>query len=369
MSLDLPQEKKYRIKSMAESFLKINTCTVRKLAEFIGLLTSACPAVSYGWMYTKLFEREKFLALNYSLNYNKRMNLGAHLKKDFKWWIDKIDSSSSPINRQDYVLEIYSDASGTGWGVACNDRTASGNWNSFELRKHINFLELKASFYGLKIFARHLSNCSVLLRIDNTTAISYINRMGGVQIVHLNELSREIWQWCENRNIFIFASYIKSAENVTADYASRQVSIDTEWALSDHAFNHIVKTLGVPNFDLFASIQNHKCERYASWKLDPQSEIIDAFTFNWTNLYFYAFPPFCLITKVLHKIIANKAVGIVVVPYWPTQPWYPLYRRLVASVEIFFDPHPDLLYSPFREAHPLHAELTLVAAKLSGKLL
>lgn len=125
--------------------------------------------------------------------------------------------------------------------------------------------------------------------------------------------------------------------------------------------------LGVPDFDLFASAQNSKCVRYASWKLDPNSEIVDAFTFSWKDLRFYAFPPFSLVSKVLHKIKSDKAERIVVVPYWPTQPWFPLWYRLLVSEEIFFEPNVQLLHSPFRDVHPLHSSLILLAGRLSSR--
>lgn len=368
MKLFLPEDKKVRIKNKVNKFLKLNKCTIRQFAEFIGLLTSACPAVRYGWVYTKLFEREKFLALNYTNNYNRQMMLPSYLKQDLLWWKTHIDTSYRTFRNDNYCIEIFSDASSTGWGAACNDDTASGHWSTTEITMHINTLELKAALYGLKIFAKNLTDCDILLRIDNTTAIAYINRMGGVQFPHLNGLSREIWQWCEVRNIFIFASYIKSSDNVIADRESRQTNFDTEWELAEYAFLDITYTFGTPEFDLFATVQNHKCDRYASWKLDPYSEVIDAFTFNWRNLRFYAFPPFCLIAKVLQKILHDRAEGVIVVPYWPSQPWYPLYCKLRISNEIIFQPDKNLLISPFREAHPLHADLTLVAAKLSGNL-
>lgn len=367
VSIFLPGDKKNRIKKQAEKMLHTSKCSIRHFAKFLGLLTSACPAVCYGWAYTKLLEREKYLALGNSNNYNKRMYLRPHLAQDLRWWRDNINSSMSPMHRNDYLLEIYTDASRSGWGAVCKSEVGSGSWSTSQLSYHINFLELQAAFYGLKIFGSHLSNCNILLRIDNTTAIAYINRMGGVQFTHLNELARQIWKWCENRSVYIFASYIKSSDNIDADCASRQLSIDTEWELADFAFTQINKNFGLPDFDLFASIQNHKCERYASWKLDPQSEIIDAFTFNWKNIYFYAFPPFCLVAKVLQKIISDKATGILVVPYWPTQPWWPLFRELLIAKELVFNPNPSLLHSPFREAHPLSANLSLVAAKLSGR--
>jgi hypothetical protein len=366
MIITLPVDKKTRIRNKTIELMGKRNCTIRQFAEFIGLLTSACPAVNYGWMYTKLFEREKFLALNYSQDYNRRMKIESFLNIDFLWWIDKINSSFCPIRKKNYCMEIFSDASNTGWGIACGDQSANGNWTESELHLHINTLELKAAYYGLKIFTENIRDCDILLRIDNTTAISYINRMGGVQHPHLNGLAREIWQWCEKRNIYIFASYIKSCENVIADRESRRINIDTEWAIHQPVFERITNLLGTPEFDLFASAQNNKCTRYASWKLDPFSEVVDSFTFNWHNINFYAFPPFSLIARVLEKIITDQAEGILIVPYWPSQPWYPLWSKLVISKKYFFGPDKTLLNSPFRTCHPLHADLVLVAAKLSG---
>lgn len=366
MTICLPDDKKLRVKSMSKKLMSTSKCTIRMFAQYIGLLTSACPAITYGWLYTKLFEREKFLALNHSDDYNRRMTIPAYLYSDFKWWINHIDDSLCPIRNDNYSLEIFTDASLTGWGAVCDTHTANGNWKDSELSLHINVLELKAAYFGLKIFATNVRDCNILLRIDNTTAICYVNRMGGIQHTQLNEVARSIWQWCEARNIFVFASYIKSSENVRADHESRRLNLDTEWELADFAFEDIRNRFGTPEIDLFASAQNYKCNRYASWKLDPHSELVDAFTFSWSNLNFYAFPPFCLISKVLRKIITDKAIGIVVIPYWPSQPWYPLWSKLVVSQQLIFKPDRNLLRSPFRECHPLHADLTLVAARLSG---
>lgn len=42
------------------------------------------------------------------------------------------------------------------------------------------YLELLAAWFGLKCFAKELRDCDVLLRIDNTMAIAYIIKKGGV---------------------------------------------------------------------------------------------------------------------------------------------------------------------------------------------
>lgn len=161
--------------------------------------------------------------------------------------------------------------------------------------------------------------------------------------------------------------YINTQDNVEADEESRKINIDTEWELSDWAFQMIVHKLGQPDIDLFASRTNTKCDAYVSWKRDPDALTVDAFTINWRLHYFYAFPPFSLILKCIRKIINDEATGILVFPYWTRQPWFPLFKKV--SEIVFFKPNRDLLHSHFRSRHPLYRNLTLGVTRLSGLLL
>ncbi|XP_071580154.1 uncharacterized protein [Temnothorax nylanderi] len=171
-------------------------------------------------------------------------------------------------------------ASLIGWGAVWKGNSTGYLWSADERTNHINFLELLAISLALKCFAQNLSNCEILLRVDNTTAISYINRMRGTKVPKLNRLVREIWQWCESKSLWLFASYIPSKENTEADRESRYTDIDTEWELADYAFNHLVARLGKPEIDLFASRINAKCKDYCSWRRDPCALAVDAFTIS-----------------------------------------------------------------------------------------
>lgn len=282
--------------------------------------------------------------------------------------VDKIciKFTVNDIREDIYTLEIYSDASKTGWGVVSNGRTANGQWSVEEGAQHINYLELMAAYFGLRIFASDLHNCQILLRIDNTTAISYINRMGGVKFPHLNKITREIWSFCESRKIFVYASYISSKDNDIADAESRRLHPDTEWSLSNQAFQRIVGTFGSPEIDLFATRLNTKCSKFVSWQRDPCSFAINAFTINWQTLNFYAFPPVSVMAKVLRKIITDKAEGTLVAPYWPTQAWFPLLNKLLVSEPIFFEPADNSIYFDSNSTIVL-PKLRLMAGRLSGK--
>ena len=168
-------------------------------------------------------------------------------------------------------------------------------------KEHINYLELKAAFCGLKCFAKDLSSCQRLLRIDNTTAICYINKMGSIQYLKLSPLSRMIWQWCERRKF----GYLRRISSLVI--ISSQIK-----KLKSY---QIKSTFGKFDIDLFATINNAKCSAFFSWFPDPEAEAVDAFTVQWTYINFYAFPPFALILLVLRKMYNDRAEGVVVVPY------------------------------------------------------
>lgn len=122
--------------------------------------------------------------------------------------------------------------------------------------------------------------------------------MGGVQFVELNILAHKIWNWCEERKIWIFASYIPSRENTDADRESRRVNIDTEWQLENRYFRTITHRWGPTDIDLFASSIT-KLKYFCSWKRDPEASFTDAFTISWTQYFstlshlLLSFPRYC----------------------------------------------------------------------------
>lgn len=368
MVIELPLEKQKSVKSKVEKFKRLKFCKIRDFTSFIGTLCSCCITLKYGRVYMRSFERERFLALASSNNdFEVSMKLSPELQKDLNWWSRNISHAQNRIKRFDPCIEIFSDASRSGWGACCKGNRTHGFWNEVEKEHHINYLELLAALFGLKCYAEKLKDRDILLRIDNTTAIAYINKKGGVQFPKLSKVAKEIWQWCEDRDLWIFASYISSEDNSEADFESRRLETETEYSLSHSAFNKISRSLGEPEMDLFATRTNTKCEKYFSWKKDPGSFGVDAFTFNWKRYFFYAFPPFSIILRILEKIRFEHSRGILVVPCWPAQAWFPLFMSMLESSPIYFQPNSNLLLSLDRNPHPLWRRITLVAGTISGK--
>ena len=77
---------------------------------------------------------------------------------------------------------------------------------------HINCLEALTALHAVKCFVRDRKSITVLLRMDNTTAVAYVNKLGETVSVKLiiNTIVRELWlcNWCMNQDITLVAEHL-----------------------------------------------------------------------------------------------------------------------------------------------------------------
>ena len=266
------------------------------------------------------------------------------------------------------MLTIYSDASLEGWGATDSTGMVGGRLDEDVAFEHINSLELFAAKLALEKLACSIHDCHIQLKIDNTTAVTHINRMGGSHSVSCNFYTQLIWHWAQERNVWLSAAYIPGKDNVVADFHSHCFKDNTEWTLDYAVFQSICHIYSLPLIDLFASCHNKQLDTYVSWYPDPHAWAVDAFSIPWHTLLFYAFPPFSLVARVLKKINREEAAGILVVPKWTTQAWFPVLLSMLISHPREIRPHKQLLTLPLApdSFHPLHKKLVLLAVHLSG---
>ena len=113
-------------------------------------------------------------------------------KSDLRWWIENVTGTSNTAARGNCQVILYSDASLIGWEGVFNSTTSGGQWTDYESQNHINYLEILACILTLKAFCSQIKNCRVKTMIDNTTAVSYINSMGGRSLL-CNQITRGLW--------------------------------------------------------------------------------------------------------------------------------------------------------------------------------
>ena len=99
--------------------------------------------------------------------------------------------------------------------------------------------ELLAAFLALQCFAKQQHNTTILLKMDNVTAVTYINKMGGTQSEGLCHLALTIWNWCLQQNIFLIAEYLPGEENTVADEESRNMKDRCDWMLNPRIFRQV----------------------------------------------------------------------------------------------------------------------------------
>ena len=162
-------------------------------------------------------------------------------------------------NQREIDLVIDSDASLEGWGACCSMQRTGGPWSQQECLMHINCLELLAATLATKTFAKFRTAISISLRIDNTTAVAYVNNMGGTASKELVALTKDLWMWCLERNIQITAVHLPGVLNTIADTDSRQMLDRTDWKLNPMIFQSINNLYGPIDMDLFASKLSTQC--------------------------------------------------------------------------------------------------------------
>lgn len=92
-----------------------------------------------------------------------------------------------------HYVELFTDALLTRWGGTLDQLTV-GRARESPLA-HINILEMVVVQRVLLHFALILERDAVMVRLDNTTAVAYLNRQGGTRYSLLHRTAAEILLW------------------------------------------------------------------------------------------------------------------------------------------------------------------------------
>ena len=376
MSVTLTRSKQEKINRLGSLLLEKVSVTIRDLAVFIGNVVAASYGVRRAPLRFKYLEIFKIRALHslrgrvpFPQVYDQLVTLDKRALGLITWWCNNIFHLTNPLSIPDIGLELVTDAaSECGWGAYVGVSRTYGHWSAEEKElEHCNFLELKAILFGLQSLCHDIHNTHIRIRSDNSTAVACVNKCGSVKEALLG-VTIEIFDWATSRNNHLSAAHIRGVDNEEADSLSRVANVDTEWSLFPSVFGRLASVFGSPKVDMFASRINSKLESYFSWHPDPSALITDAFTVCWADFYGYAFPPFRLLGRVLRKIIKDKATVLVVMPLWPTKPWFTLALSLLIATPRLISKGSLYLPQDPQCRHRLDHSLVLGALLLSGDL-
>ena len=209
---------------------------------------------------------------------------------------------------------------------------AHKNWDPLEMSQSSTWRELHCVYFALQSFALRLSNSSVKWFTDNQ-AVPIIVDSGSMK-EELHKLSVDIFYVTRDYNIDLDAEWIPRSLNDKADYLSKIVDCD-DWKVKDCYFYALTSYWGQCSVDCFASSKNCKVPRFYSRFYNPYCLGVDSFAFSWAGEFCWLVPPVTLVTRVIRHVCLCKCKGILVIPYWPSAPFWPLLVDSQGSFNLF----------------------------------
>uniref|UniRef100_UPI003AAB73CD uncharacterized protein n=1 Tax=Centroberyx gerrardi TaxID=166262 RepID=UPI003AAB73CD len=204
----------------------------------------------------------------------------------------------------------------------------------------VNCLELLAVRLTLQHFLPFLRGCHMLVRMDNTTTVAYINRQGGLRSRCLCMLACRLILWSDAHLLSLNVMHFPKAQNREADLLSRGNRFYGEWRLHPPVVKQLWERFGRAEVDLFVSKENAQCPLFFSLHV-------------WPHIPLYGFPPLALISPTLYRVRESRLRLLLIAALWPSvswlaeithllcgQPWpLPLRRDRLLSQAVH--PHPE----------------------------
>lgn len=345
MEFKVPHKKVKDIKKLCSNLLasyrKQELVPIRTVAQLLGKIV----AVEMAIFPARLKSRSLLANKNHNLHqgWSGNMHLSRKAAQELEWWIQHMENFNGKfIILPTPSIKIMSDASNSGWG-AINLQSGEeihGFWSQLERKYGNNIRELLAGKLAAEAFHEDIEGKVFELSMDNTTAVAYINHMGG-KVAFLSSIAEDFWNFCMERKSICIATYIPGEQNL-ADKPSRIAYDRNDWMLNPEIFQRLDSIWGIHQVDLFATRLNTQLPKFVSWKKEPQAWKVDAFSFSWKDLNGWANPPFGLIARLLAKVRREGSTITLVAPLWRTQPWFPSLGELCIDFPIILPNRQDL---------------------------
>ena len=321
--IEVPEEKLSALKELTRKVLDMPEVPARLLACLVGKIISLGLAIG---AVSRFMTRSLYSALESRVAWCDKIVLSSDARAELEFWDKCIaDYKAQPIwHSPSAVRFVYSDASDTGYGgyvVEHGPCTATGQWSAEEAKQSSTWRELTAVLNVLRSVMIKLRNMRVRWFTDNQN-VARILQVGSRQ-EHLQKIALDIFFVAIHNHIKLEPEWIPRELNEQADYLSRIVDYD-DWQLNPLIFSELNDIWGPYTIDRFADNINAQLARFNSRYGNPGSEAVDAFTVNWAGENNWLCPPVTLISRVIRHAQVCSAAGTLVVPAWPSAPFWPI---------------------------------------------
>ena len=229
------------------------------------------------------------------------------------------------------------DAGPRGWGgqLQRNQAPVYGFWDAQEAAMHITWRELRAVRLFIEANLGRLSGRRLLLHEDNQAVVAIVHSLTSKSPALMQEL-RDLVRVLDAHDISLRARYIRSEDNVVADYFSR-IARAREYCIDTQLFDLATSWWGTCSVDAFASDASSKLPRFWAESSGSGAEAVDAFSQPWQlEERVWAHPPPSLLPQLVQLLRATPAAAaLVCVPHWPGSPWFRALMEMSSQMVTF----------------------------------
>jgi hypothetical protein len=331
--------------------------SVRRVARATGQIMSMSLALAPARLFTRELYRviDSMHRQDLPNGWRARVRIHPLARDEIDFWLRCFDRwNGLPIARTPGVVEVQvtSDASHLeGWGGwianpavhlslplevgVVRTFNAQGRWTVLTADEHINLQELRGWYFTARALRSKIPRGSrVRPRLDNTTAIAYINNGGG-RLPLFTAVVRDIWQLAvEEGWLMMPAIHIRGLDNVLADQLSRRFD-QSDWMFNPRYFDELDALWGPHTYDRSASYVNHQNNLpYDSLFFDPFATGHDTFTQRWGGHNNWCNGNFAIMSRYIAHARECEAEVTFIVPRWPREWWHVLCAECVAWREL-----------------------------------
>uniref|UniRef100_A0AAV2KJJ1 Reverse transcriptase domain-containing protein n=1 Tax=Knipowitschia caucasica TaxID=637954 RepID=A0AAV2KJJ1_KNICA len=255
----LSVDRRTNITRLAREVLAGPRVPARRLRSLLGMMAAAHAVVRLGLLHMRNFQRWfSRLRLHPSRDGGRLIWVPQGAASDIRFWL------TPGLLRDGVTLacavshaEVFTDASLEGWGGVLGQSSVGGCWS--DSARHINLLEMEAVHRVLLHFAPQLQGRHVMVRSDNTTVVSYLNRQGGTRSPALHRMATVTLLWAALHLLSLRARTSRGSGTWEPTGCPGGGPLQDEWGLAPRVAAEIWRRFGRPVVDLFASAENAQC--------------------------------------------------------------------------------------------------------------
>jgi hypothetical protein len=326
---EVPPRRWEALQGLVSQVLSARRSQVRTIARVTGHLVSMSLALG---PVCRLFTRYCY-QLTCQLHMAKFVAVTEEVSRELKFWRSMERTRfTSPIWRDPAVsdLVINTDAGNKSWGAVCDGRVAQGYFPKDVRVTGSCFREILGVYFGLLSFKSLIQGRFVQVRVDNQPLLHMIP--GGSMRPAYQRIALKIYWLIESLDARLLLEWVPREENKEADAVTRWFDRD-DWQLNPRFFQLADRMWGPHSIDRFAGHNNHLLPVFNSLHFCPGTAGVNALAqSDWGQHNNWCNPPFGLIPTLVAVLRKFKASATVVVPYWPSRPWWPL---LLSSPGVF----------------------------------